>query len=135
MSVHSDAADLQVIVEEGRKMPGGLTVDAAAGDVYWPNTRDLRANDRSIMRSVLEAGGHEVVRRAIDGSSTIVNTRARGVFAVHRTKVAHRGQERAAFFKTFAGSVETIIEQISNCAPRPEPFSTAPSTPLSQAGR
>lgn len=37
MSVNPDGSDLKVIVEEGRKLPDGLAVDAAAAHLYWTN--------------------------------------------------------------------------------------------------
>jgi hypothetical protein len=54
MSVNPDGSDLQVIVEEGRKLPDGLVVDAAAGHLYWTNMGNLKANDGSILRSDLD---------------------------------------------------------------------------------
>jgi sugar lactone lactonase YvrE len=54
MSVNPDGSDLKVIVEEGRKLPDGLAVDAAAGHLYWTNMGNLKANDGSILRSDLE---------------------------------------------------------------------------------
>jgi hypothetical protein len=54
MSVNPDGSDLQVIVEEGRKLPDGLAVDAAAGHLYWTNMGNLKANDGSILRSDLD---------------------------------------------------------------------------------
>jgi hypothetical protein len=45
---------LQTIVSEGRKFPDGLTVDAAAGHLYWTNMNDRKANDGSILRSDLD---------------------------------------------------------------------------------
>jgi hypothetical protein len=54
MSVNPDGSDLKVIVEEGRKLPDGLAVDAAAGHLYWTNMGNLKANDGSILRSDLD---------------------------------------------------------------------------------
>jgi len=53
LSVNPDGSDLQVIVEEGRKLPDGLAVDAAAGHLYWTNMGNLKVNDGSIVRSDL----------------------------------------------------------------------------------
>jgi DNA-binding beta-propeller fold protein YncE len=53
MSANPDGSDLRVIVEEGRKLPDGLAVDAAAGHLYWTNMGNLKANDGSILRSDL----------------------------------------------------------------------------------
>ena len=54
LSVNPDGSDLKVIVEEGRKLPDGLAVDAAAGHLYWTNMGNLKANDGSILRSDLD---------------------------------------------------------------------------------
>jgi hypothetical protein len=54
LSVNTDGSDLKVIVEEGRKLPDGLAVDAAAGHLYWTNMGSLKANDGSILRSDLD---------------------------------------------------------------------------------
>jgi sugar lactone lactonase YvrE len=60
MSVNPDGSDLNVIVEEGRKLPDGLAVDAAAGHLYWTNMGNLKANDGSILRSDLD-GKHMTI--------------------------------------------------------------------------
>jgi hypothetical protein len=54
LSVNTDGSDLKVILEEGRKLPDGLAVDAAAGHLYWTNMGSLKANDGSILRSDLD---------------------------------------------------------------------------------
>jgi sugar lactone lactonase YvrE len=54
MSANPDGSDLKVIVEEGRKLPDGLAVDAAAGHLYWTNMGNMKANDGSILRSDLD---------------------------------------------------------------------------------
>ena len=54
LSVNPDGSDLQVIVDEGRKLPDGLAVDAAAGHLYWTNMGSLKLNDGSIVRSDLD---------------------------------------------------------------------------------
>src|ERR1700730_2574750 len=54
MSANPDGSDLKVIVEEGRKLPDGLAVDAAAGHLYWTNMGNLKVNDGSILRSDLD---------------------------------------------------------------------------------
>jgi DNA-binding beta-propeller fold protein YncE len=43
-------------VSEGRKLPDGLAVDAAAGHLYWTNMGNPKANDGSIFRSDLDGG-------------------------------------------------------------------------------
>jgi hypothetical protein len=54
MSANADGSDLKVLVEEGRKLPDGLAIDAAAGHLYWTNMGNLKANDGSILRSDLD---------------------------------------------------------------------------------
>jgi len=54
MSVNPDGSNLKVILEEGRKLPDGLAIDAAAGHLYWTNMGNLKANDGSILRSDLD---------------------------------------------------------------------------------
>jgi hypothetical protein len=60
LSVNTDGTDLKVIVEEGRKLPDGLAVDAAAGHLYWTNMGHLKTNDGSILRSDLD-GKHMTI--------------------------------------------------------------------------
>ena len=57
LSANPDGSGLKVVVEEGRKLPDGLAVDAAAGHLYWTNMGNLKANDGSILRSDLD-GSH-----------------------------------------------------------------------------
>src|SRR5271167_119741 len=59
MSVNPDGSDLKVILEEGRKLPDGLAIDAAAGHLYWTNMGNLKVNDGSILRSDLD-GKHMI---------------------------------------------------------------------------
>src|ERR1700720_488213 len=54
LSANPDGSDLKTIVSEGRKLPDGLVVDAAAGHIYWTNMGNPSANDGSIERSDLE---------------------------------------------------------------------------------
>jgi hypothetical protein len=54
MSANPDGSDLKTIVSEGRKLPDGLAVDAAAGHIYWTNMGNPSANDGSIVRSDLD---------------------------------------------------------------------------------
>jgi hypothetical protein len=69
LSVNTDGSDLKVIVEEGRKLPDGLAVDAAAGQLYWTNMGNLKANDGSILRSDLD-GKHMTTIIAPGGTFT-----------------------------------------------------------------
>jgi sugar lactone lactonase YvrE len=54
LSANADGSDLKTVVEEGRKLPDGLVVDAAAGHLYWTNMGNPKANDGSIFRSDLD---------------------------------------------------------------------------------
>ena len=56
LSANPDGSDLKTIVNEGRKLPDGLTVDIAAGHLYWTNMGNPKANDGSIVRSDLDGG-------------------------------------------------------------------------------
>jgi hypothetical protein len=57
LSANPDGSGLKVVVEEGRKLPDGLAIDAAAGHLYWTNMGNFKANDGSILRSDLD-GSH-----------------------------------------------------------------------------
>src|SRR5215469_11542187 len=54
LSANPDGSDLKTIINEGRKLPDGLALDAAAGHIYWTNMGSLKANDGSILRSDLD---------------------------------------------------------------------------------
>jgi hypothetical protein len=51
MSCNPDGSDLKEIVVEGRKLPDGIVIDAAAGHIYWTNMGIPSANDGTIIRS------------------------------------------------------------------------------------
>ena len=53
LSANPDGSDLKTLVNEGRRLPDGLTLDVAAGHIYWSNMGDPQKNDGSIMRSDL----------------------------------------------------------------------------------
>ena len=53
-SANPDGSDLKVIVSEGRRLPDGIVVDAAAGHLYWTNMGNPTANDGSIERANLD---------------------------------------------------------------------------------
>lgn len=40
LSANPDGSDLKAIIKEGRKLPDGLALDAAAGHIYWTNMGD-----------------------------------------------------------------------------------------------
>jgi hypothetical protein len=54
LSVNPDGSDLKTVVEEGRKIPDGLVVDAVSGYLYWTNMGNPKLNDGSILRSDLD---------------------------------------------------------------------------------
>ena len=53
LSANPDGSDLKTIINEGRKLPGGLVLDVDAGHIYWTNMADPKSYDGSIMRSDL----------------------------------------------------------------------------------
>jgi|SRR5258708_4234873 len=53
-SSNPDGSDLKVIVNEGRRFPDGIVVDAAAGHIYWTNMGNPKSNDGSIERADLD---------------------------------------------------------------------------------
>jgi hypothetical protein len=54
LSANPDGTDLKVIVSEGKRLPDGIVVDAAAGHLYWTNMGTPSANDGSIERADLD---------------------------------------------------------------------------------
>ncbi|MDB6046430.1 MAG: 3-hydroxyacyl-CoA dehydrogenase [Gammaproteobacteria bacterium] len=54
LSANVDGSDLKVILQEGRRLPDGLVVDAAAGHLYWTNMGSFKANDGAILRCDLD---------------------------------------------------------------------------------
>jgi len=69
LSVNPDGSDLKTVVEEGRKLPDGLVIDAASGHLYWTNMGNPKANDGSILRSDLD-GRHMTTIVAPGGTFT-----------------------------------------------------------------
>jgi sugar lactone lactonase YvrE len=61
LSANPDGSDLKTIVNEGRKLPDGLTVDITAGHLYWTNMGNPKANDGSIVRSDLDGGNFTTI--------------------------------------------------------------------------
>jgi DNA-binding beta-propeller fold protein YncE len=53
-SANPDGSGLKVIVSEGKLLPDGIVVDAAAGHLYWTNMGNPTANDGSIERADLD---------------------------------------------------------------------------------
>jgi DNA-binding beta-propeller fold protein YncE len=56
LSVNPDGSGLKTILTEGRRLPDGIVVDAAAGHIYWTNMGNPKANDGSIERCDLDGG-------------------------------------------------------------------------------
>src|ERR1700744_6345039 len=54
LSANPDGSDLKTILEEGRKLPDGLAIDAINRHLYWTNMGNPSANDGSILRSDLD---------------------------------------------------------------------------------
>jgi len=50
-SASPNGSDLKVIVSQGKRLPDGIVVDAAAGHLYWTNMGNPTANDGSIERA------------------------------------------------------------------------------------
>src|ERR1700723_1901994 len=67
MSSNPDGSDLKTIVSEGRKIPDGVVVDAAAGHIYWTNMGIPSANDGSVMRADLD--GNNLTTIVPEGST------------------------------------------------------------------
>ncbi|MGA3238595.1 MAG: 3-hydroxyacyl-CoA dehydrogenase [Bryobacteraceae bacterium] len=67
MSCNPDGSDLKTIVSEGRKLPDGIVVDAAAGHMYWTNMGIPSANDGSVMRADLD--GNNLTTIVPEGST------------------------------------------------------------------
>jgi DNA-binding beta-propeller fold protein YncE len=54
MSANTDGSNLKTIVNEGKRFPDGLVVDAAAGHLFWTNMGNPKTNDGTILRSDLD---------------------------------------------------------------------------------
>jgi DNA-binding beta-propeller fold protein YncE len=54
LSANPDDSGLKTLLNEGRKLPDGLVVDAGAGHIYWTNMANPKANDGSTFRSDLD---------------------------------------------------------------------------------
>ncbi len=56
LSANPDGSSVTVILQEGRELPDGLAVDAAAGHLYWTNMGNPKADDGAILRCNLDGG-------------------------------------------------------------------------------
>jgi sugar lactone lactonase YvrE len=54
LSANPDGSNLKTIVNEGKRFPDGLVVDAVAGHLYWTNMGNPKKNDGTISRSDLD---------------------------------------------------------------------------------
>jgi DNA-binding beta-propeller fold protein YncE len=54
LSANPDGSDLKTLVNEGKRFPDGLVVDAAAGHLYWTNMGNPKKSDGTILRSDLD---------------------------------------------------------------------------------
>jgi DNA-binding beta-propeller fold protein YncE len=54
LSANPDGSNLKTIVNEGKRFPDGLVVDAEAGHLYWTNMGNPKKNDGTIFRSDLD---------------------------------------------------------------------------------
>jgi DNA-binding beta-propeller fold protein YncE len=54
LSANPDGSNLKTILNEGKRFPDGLVVDAAAGHLYWTNMGNPKKNDGTIFRSDLD---------------------------------------------------------------------------------
>ena len=61
LSANPDGSDLKTILEEGRKLPDGLAIDAINRHLYWTNMGNPSANDGSILRSDLDGSNITVL--------------------------------------------------------------------------
>jgi DNA-binding beta-propeller fold protein YncE len=54
LSANPDGSNLKTIVNEGKRLPDGIVVDADAGHLYWTNMGHPKKNDGTILRSDLD---------------------------------------------------------------------------------
>src|SRR6266850_487047 len=54
LSANPDGSDLQTLVSEGRKLPDGLAVDVAAGNLYWCDREGMRVMRANLDGSKIE---------------------------------------------------------------------------------
>lgn len=54
LTANPDGSDLRTLIDEGRKGPDGVVVDAPAGHIYLTNMGNLNENDGAILRSDLD---------------------------------------------------------------------------------
>ena len=117
LSANPDGSDLKTIINEGRKFPDGLVVDAAAGHIYWTNMGNFKKNDGSIFRSDL------------DGKNLITIVPPGGTFTPKQLKLEKKSGKlywsdregmRVMRANLDGSNVETLVDT-SHGDPRPGP--------------
>ena len=117
LSANPDGSDLKTIINEGRKFPDGLVVDAAAGHIYWTNMGNFKKNDGSIFRSDL------------DGKNLITIVPPGGTFTPKQLKLEKKSGKlywsdregmRVMRANLDGSKVETLVDT-SHGDPRPGP--------------
>ena len=117
LSANPDGSDLKTLINEGRKFPDGLVVDAAAGHIYWTNMGNFKKNDGSIFRSDL------------DGKNLITIVPPGGTFTPKQLKLEKKSGKlywsdregmRVMRVNLDGSNVETLVDT-SHGDPRPGP--------------
>lgn len=60
-SLNPDGSDRRVILDDLKRIPDGIEVDAEAGHVYWTNMGNPKANDGSIERADLDGNNRTTI--------------------------------------------------------------------------
>ena len=115
LSANPDGSDLQTLVSEGRKLPDGLAVDAAAGHLYWTNMGNPKANDGSIFRSDLDGGNMTTI---IAPGGTFTPKQLQIDTRNHKLYWSDREGMRVMRANVDGSNVETLVD-ISDGDPRP----------------
>jgi len=117
LSANPDGSDLRTLINEGRKAPDGLVVDAAAGHIYWTNMGDFKKDDGAIFRSDL------------DGKNMIAIVPPGGTFTPKQLKLEKKSGKlywsdregmRVMRANLDGSKVETLVDT-SDGDPRPGP--------------
>jgi len=117
LSANPDGSDLRTIINEGRKAPDGLVVDADAGHIYWTNMGNFKENDGAILRSDL------------DGKNIITIVPPGGTFTPKQLKLEKKSGKlywsdregmRVMRANLDGSNVETLVDT-SHGDPRPGP--------------
>jgi hypothetical protein len=115
LSANPDGSDLQTLVSEGRKLPDGLAVDAAAGHLYWTNMGNPKANDGSIFRSDLDGGNMTTI---IAPGGTFTPKQLQIDTRNHKLYWSDREGMRVMRANVDGSNVETLVDT-SDGDPRP----------------